>query len=314
MTSIGETLRRERLRRGWDLERVAAETKITLHLLEAIETDQFDRLPGGVFARNFVRQYARLLKLDDEEIIAAFRQQFEEPAAADPGPQPEPIAAFHMPPLEDFRQRLGPSSSLSAFIGLVVVILVCAGVYGLWQRARRSAAAAPTVATARKAAPPSAPPAVASKQDFRPAEVSESGTIRVAQPSAPKPPAAIPIASNNQPATPPAAMRVALTANEPVWVSINSDGTHTYSGTLEGRQIREFGASRKMSVLVGNAGSLDVSLNGKPVGPIGAKGEIRLLVLTPVGAHVVPRTPPTPPPTSDDSTAPPPAPAAIDRP
>jgi hypothetical protein len=95
-------------------------------------------------------------------------------------------------------------------------------------------------------------------------------------------------------------IRVAFTAAEPVWVSIKSDGTHTYSGTLEGQKTREFDASRKMTVLVGNAGSLDILLNGKRIGPIGGKGEIQLLVLTPSGAHVVPRTPRT----SDDSTAP----------
>ena len=80
MTSIGDTLRRERLRRGLDLDKVAAETKIGRHQLEAIEANQFDRLPGGVFARSFIRQYARLLELDDEEIIAELKQQFDEPA------------------------------------------------------------------------------------------------------------------------------------------------------------------------------------------------------------------------------------------
>jgi cytoskeleton protein RodZ len=321
MTSIGETLRRERLRRGWNLEQVAAETKITVHLLEAIEADQFDRLPGGVFARNFVRQYTRMLKLDEDEIITAFRQQFEEPAeAAASEHQPESVASFHLAPLEDFRQRLGPGSSLSAFIWLVVVVLVCAGAYGLWQRARRTAAAAPAVAAVHKAEPQpaqsaSAKPAESAaapatpKQDFRPAEVSDTGAISV------PPPAPKPVATNQQPVAAPGAVRVALTATEPVWVSIKSDGTHIYSGTLDAQQSREFDAAHKMTLLVGNAGSLEVSLNGKPIGPFGPKGEIRTLVLTPQGAHVVPRTPPTPPPTSEDSTAPTaPPPADIDRP
>lgn len=105
-------------------------------------------------------------------------------------------------------------------------------------------------------------------------------------------------------------MRVAFTATEPVWVSIKSDGEHTYSGTLEGQQTREFDAAQKMTVLVGNAGGLDISVNGKPVGPIGPRGEIRLLVLTPSGAQVVPRTPRT----SEDSTAPTEPVSVTDRP
>ena len=327
MTSIGETLRRERLRRGWSLEHVAAETKITVHLLEAIEADQFDRLPGGVFARNFVRQYARMLKLDEDEIITAFRQQFEQPAeAAAAEQQPQPVASFHLAPLEDFRQRLGPGSSLSAFIWLVVVMLACAGVYGLWQRARRTAAAAPSVVAVRKAEPQSTPavsPKAAEsaaapatpKQDFRPAEVSDTGAISVPEPATSKSVEETPAATEEQPAATPGAVHVVLTATEPVWVSIKSDGTHIYSGTLDAQQIRKFDAAHKMTVLVGNAGSLEVSLNGNPVGPIGPTGEIRTLVLTPEGAHVVPRTPPTPPPTSEDSTAPTaPPPADTDRP
>ncbi len=94
-------------------------------------------------------------------------------------------------------------------------------------------------------------------------------------------------------------MRVAFTASEPVWVSIKSDGTRAYTGTIEGQESKQFDAARKMTVLVGNAGALAISLNGKQVGPIGPRGEIRLLILTPQGAHVVPRTPPTPSPTSD---------------
>ena len=112
----------------------------------------------------------------------------------------------------------------------------------------------------------------------------------------------------SQPAPTQAALRAAFTATEPVWVSVKSDGTRAYSGTLEARERKEFDAARKMTVLVGNAGGVEITLNGKPVGPIGAPGQIRLLVLTPNGAHVVPRTPPI----SEDSPAP--AAAAVARP
>lgn len=309
MTSIGETLRRERLRRGWNLDQVAAETKISLHLLEAIELDRFDHLPGGVFARNFVRQYAQMLQLDEEEILSAFRQQFEEPAQVEPEPGPPPFHVSRVTPLAALSDRLGPGNSLSAFVGLVAVILLCSGVYSLWQKARRSPRPPETVAVAPAPKPqPAAQPAETPKPEFRPAEVSETGTIRVPETPAPKPATTIPAATGVPGEA--SAVRVAFTATEPVWVSVRTDGTHIYSGTLEGQQTREFDAAQKMTVLVGNAGGLNLSLNGKPVGPIGAKGEIQLLVLTPSGAHVVPRTPRT----SEDSTAPTEPVSATDRP
>ena len=70
MTSIGETLRRERQKRNLQLDQVSRELKISTRFLEAIEKEQFDRLPGGVFAKSFVRQYARMLDIDEEEAAA----------------------------------------------------------------------------------------------------------------------------------------------------------------------------------------------------------------------------------------------------
>src|ERR1700730_12221922 len=107
MTSIGATRRRERIRQGFDIPQIATRTKIGLHLIEAIEADQFDRLPGGVFARSFVRQYVRLLGLDEEELVGQFNKQFEEPVAAVPTPKSShsPLHLPHIPPLEDFRER-----------------------------------------------------------------------------------------------------------------------------------------------------------------------------------------------------------------
>ncbi len=310
MTSIGETLRRERLRRSWSLDQVAAETKISLHLLEAIEADQFDRLPGGVIARNFVRQYAQMLRLEEDEILSSFRQQFEEPVQVEPEPGPAPFHVSRVTPIAVLSDRLGPGNSWSAFVGLVVVILLCSGIYSLWQRARRSPPPREMAAVAPVPRPqPVAQPAETPKPEYRPAEVSESGAIRVPETLAPKPVTIVPAAAAAT-AHDASAVRAAFTAKEPVWVSVRTDGTHIFSGTLAGQQTREFNAAQKMTVLVGNAGGLDLALNGKPVGPLGAKGEIRLLVLTPSGAQVVPRTPRT----SEDSTAPTEPVSATDRP
>ena len=129
--------------------------------------------------------------------------------------------------------------------------------------------------------------------------VSDQGTISV-------PPASGAAPSVDTVAVPDAAgaVRVAFTSSEPVWVSIKSDGTRTYSGTIEGQQPRQFDAARKMVVLVGNAGALKISLNGKPVGPFGSAGEIRLVMFTPEGAHVIQRAPSTPPTPEDSTVAP----------
>src|ERR1700719_2539198 len=102
MTSIGESLRRERLRRNLDLDQVSQELKISARFLEAIEAEKFDKLPGGVFARSFVRQYARLLGLDEDEAAAAVRGALEpEPDIPKFAQSPRSApSSIHVPPVE----------------------------------------------------------------------------------------------------------------------------------------------------------------------------------------------------------------------
>ena len=308
MTSIGDILRHERIRRGLELEQVASETKIGLHLLEAMEANQFDRLPGGVFTRSFLRQYAHALGLDEEEVIASLKEQFEEPP--EPLPTPPPKQRFpnlpQMPRFQDVSDRLRSDSSLGALAWVVVVALLCAGVYKLWQTPRTTpdpqtavlqAKPAPRSTADLKPTVPPPPTPEASKPGFRPAVVSDNGTISI--PPTPRQPAPSDTESVRDAA---GTVRVAFTSSEPVWVSIKSDGTRAYTGTIEGREPRQFDAAHKMVVLVGNAGALKTSLNGKPVGPFGSPGEIRLVMFTPEGARVIQRAPPTSP-TPEDSTA-----------
>ena len=86
-----------------------------------------------------------------------------------------------------------------------------------------------------------------------------------------------------------APVRVAFTATEPVWLSVKCDGAQSYTGTLLGTETKTFEASNAVTAVIGNAGGVTISLNGKPFGPVGAHGEIRTLELTPSGAHGLPR-------------------------
>ena len=72
MASFGENLRRERELRGVDLRDIADATKISIRFLQALEQDRVDILPGGIFPKAFVRQYAKHLGLDPERLVAEF--------------------------------------------------------------------------------------------------------------------------------------------------------------------------------------------------------------------------------------------------
>jgi transcriptional regulator with XRE-family HTH domain len=72
MASFGDNLRRERELRGITLREIAEATKISRRFLQALEQDRMDVLPGGLFPRAFVRQYARHLGLDAEKLVAEY--------------------------------------------------------------------------------------------------------------------------------------------------------------------------------------------------------------------------------------------------
>jgi cytoskeleton protein RodZ len=97
MASFGENLRRERELRGVGLRDIADATKISTRFLEALEQDRLEVLPGGIFPRAFVRQYARHLGLDVDRTVAEFLYAHGEAAprpAVPIQPRPRPWAAW----------------------------------------------------------------------------------------------------------------------------------------------------------------------------------------------------------------------------
>lgn len=87
MGTLGDRLREERLRRGLKFEEIAAVIKIPHYMVEAMETGQFDRLPGGAYRRSFLRQYAHLLGVNEEEAVAEFKQEYGDPELPLPAPR-----------------------------------------------------------------------------------------------------------------------------------------------------------------------------------------------------------------------------------
>jgi len=111
MGGFGEKLRRERELRGVSLREIADGTKISIRFLQALEDDRVESLPGGLFPRAFVKQYALFLGLDAERTVADFVTTHGELA-----PERKPVAP---PPLRPSRPSLG-----HVFLGVVAVVAV----------------------------------------------------------------------------------------------------------------------------------------------------------------------------------------------
>lgn len=70
--TIGEQLRLAREGRGIPLREISDQTRISMHYLEAIESNDYKRLPGGIFNRSFVKAYARYVGYDEKQAIEGY--------------------------------------------------------------------------------------------------------------------------------------------------------------------------------------------------------------------------------------------------
>ena len=183
MTPVGETLRRERMKRNLDLEEISRELKISTRFLQAIENDQYEKLPGGVFAKSFVRQYARLLSLNEDDLAVQVQEILgpvvEVPQLAES--KPAGVAPIHVPKVDEWEtvgdKRFRWSGWLSAVV-LVAVMLICSAVYAWIQR--------PKTVRRRARQSPRAIPARALSRD-RPAGPAAAGRSRARLPRPPRP-------------------------------------------------------------------------------------------------------------------------------
>src|SRR4051812_25256080 len=83
---IGADLRNARVARNRSLEDISRSTKISSSVLRSIEDEAFEKVPGGVFTRGYLRAYAREVGLDPDEVVRRYRLEFEPP---EPPPEPD---------------------------------------------------------------------------------------------------------------------------------------------------------------------------------------------------------------------------------
>ena len=121
--TFGERLKHERELREVSPNEVVVATRISLRFLEALENEDWGKLPGGVFNRGFVRAIARYLGLDEEKLLAEYDLAHGDQSAES---LPHPENRIPQP-----SKWIAAAFALGAL--LLIVVLVAAGVYG-WRR------------------------------------------------------------------------------------------------------------------------------------------------------------------------------------
>lgn len=189
--TFGEELRREREIRGVSLREIASATKVSARFLEALERDDFKTLPAPVFARGFVREYARYLGLDSDDMVGRyvhFTHSISDPNLEE---QPEPL---HSDRVTGEIPRPYARVDRNIWIFLVLLLIFIGVVFGvrafLASRAEPAippAQAEPTGETPGAADPPAVEPAISpvdSSADFSVASLEryDRGSLRTVRP------------------------------------------------------------------------------------------------------------------------------------
>jgi len=105
LPSFGEKLKLEREKRKITLEQISSSTKIGTRMLQALEEDKFSQLPGGIFNKGFVRAYARVVGLDEDQTVADYLEAS--------GEMPHPAPVPRDPPAHDSSAKSSPEDTAS---------------------------------------------------------------------------------------------------------------------------------------------------------------------------------------------------------
>ena len=241
--SLGERFRSAREQRGLTLSEVAEHLRIRSVYLSAIEEEHWSAIGAPVYTRGFLRTYARYLGLDPEEAVAAFNAS----AGASATPAPAGKVQTSRP---DYREP----RSMGALIwvaGAIALALVGFVIYLYFTPAHGGGVAAsratpgPTAASLGQA--PSGP-AGSAAPSFSPAPTPA-------------------------PAVLPQTRTLAIHLTAPSWLRVTVDGNVSIEGTFPAGTTKTFHGKSAL-VRVGNAGGVDVTVNGKPIGKLGATGDV----------------------------------------
>lgn len=260
MDDLGARLKQARELKGISLKEIAIRTKISAVALEALERNDFTRLPGGIFGRAFVRAYAIEIDLDPEATVADFLVHLEqsEREAAERGAIRVEITSDDREFIERQRRAIRTVRIVLVVAAVVGVVVLVWALRGFWPK--RQAQASPPVTVAASIQPEALPPpsAPAPSQDVTP----QATTV---------PPASPAVSGNN--------IAVELRAESDCWIFVAADGARAVSRMLRTGEQERVEAKREMLLDIGNAGALQWTINGKPAKSMGKAGaHVRLTV------------------------------------
>jgi cytoskeleton protein RodZ len=232
--SFGEWLRRQREMREISLRDIAERTKISLRYLEAMEEDRFDALPAPIFAKGFLREYARYVGLSPDEVVNHYLS-VQKPLDLDETKREETRHGRE-------RARKTRGWTWGLFLLLAGALLLALVAFFAWAQKRQEDSSS-------------------SQQTPPPSVAAPAATV--AQTSATPPPEA-----------PSAPLEVSLDFTENCWVEAVIDTKNRLSELRVQGESLQLEAKQSVVLTLGNAGAVEIQVNGYPLDTGKKKGEV----------------------------------------
>jgi len=236
MGKLGELLRETRQGKGVSLAEVEKVTKIRQKYLEALEEGDYPRLPGEVFVKGFLRNYALYLGLDPGEVMALYKEEGGEATVA---------------PIQPVARPLSSPSWLTPDLFIAAAIFLLIGLFGVWayqQYFVPLAVATPT-------------PSVSAVIAAIPQTATPTPTAAPAPTPAPTP-------------TPFQGVKVRFDVVQRTWLRVMVDGEVVFEGILDKGATRTWVGQERIAVRCGNAGGVVITVNERREGPLGGSGQV----------------------------------------
>lgn len=243
--AFGTWLRQQREMREITLREISDATKISLRYLEALEHERFDLLPATLFARGFLRQYARYVGLDPDEAVNRLlvAQKAQQPEAEESG-------AERQPGHEGWRRAKTGGNWRNALLVLALGLVLAALVFALPRLMERRGAGGSLEET-----PPGVIP-------------SEIPAERPAPPPQPQREGRV------------APLTVTLDFREDCWIEASVDGQPRIAEMRVQGESLQLQAEERVELRLGDAGVVDLEVNGEPYDLDAQPGQVRAVTLT----------------------------------
>lgn len=259
MGTIGERLQHARKRAGLSVADLSARTKIRATLLEAIEREDFARLPPGLLTRGFLRAYAREVDLDPDSVVRQFQAEFEPDAPRTAVATLDAAAGQTRAHASDRRRTSRPPAVSGAVAAAVAGVLFLAFHAGFRTSETNGEASPASIGTIGAIDPSAADGSDAGPTAAAPVDAVVASTVEASRDDV---------------------LTVEIAAAGMVWVEVTADGTQLLYQLLQPGERAAIAVHEELTLRVGDAGAFRYSINGVPGVPLGPPAAVRVLHIT----------------------------------